>query len=124
MKVLSFDKDDKRMFWVELGAKDEKGKDVINGRLKIQIDILPKKEALLNPVGEARSEPNLNPFLPQPEGRLEFSLNPFKMLNQLIGPALRRKIYCWCCICILCALCVMMAPMIFSNMISNMLTPG
>lgn len=124
LKVLRFEKEDKRQFWVELGAKDEKGADVVNGRLRMQIDILPKKEAELNVVGEARAEPNINPFLPQPEGRLEFSLNPFKMLNQLIGPALRRKIYCWCCICILCALCVMMAPMIFSNMISNMLTPG
>lgn len=124
MKVLRFEKEDKRQFWVELTGKDENGKTVVNGRLRMQIDILPKKEAEKNVVGEARSEPNVNPFLPQPEGRLEFSLNPFKMLNQLIGPALRRKIYCWCCICILCALCVMMAPMIFSNMISNMLTPG
>ena len=81
MMPLQFEKDDKRQFWVELGAKDEKGQSVINGRLRMQIDILPKKEAELNVVGEARAEPNINPFLPQPEGRLEFSLNPFKMLN-------------------------------------------
>lgn len=121
---LTFVKDEPRQFWVNLTAKGEKGELKINGKLKLQIDILPKKEALLNPVGEAQQEPNVNPFLPKPFGRIEFTLNPFKMLSQLIGPALRRKLYCYCCIIICCALCVMMAPMIFSNMISNMLTPG
>jgi len=32
-----------------------------------------------NKVGEARQEPNVNPFLPPPLGRLSFSLNPLKM---------------------------------------------
>lgn len=32
-----------------------------------------------NKVGEARQEPNANPFLPPPIGRLSFSLNPLKM---------------------------------------------
>ena len=79
-KGLKFEKENPRTFWVDLTSK-ENGKDVCNGRLKLQIDILPKKDALLNPVGEAQSEPNLNPFLPKPFGRIEFSLNPFKMLN-------------------------------------------
>lgn len=121
---LKFVTDEPRQFWVDLTAKGDKGELKIGGRLKLQIDIISKKEALLNPVGEAQSEPNINPFLPKPFGRIEFSLNPFKMLNQLIGPALRRKIYCCCCFVICCALCVMMAPMIFSNMISSLLTPG
>ena len=64
MKVLRFEKEDKRQFWVELTGKDESGKTVVNGRLRMQIDILPKKEAEKNVVGEARSEPNVNPFLP------------------------------------------------------------
>lgn len=62
-------------------AKDENGKQVSNGRLKLQIDIVPKKDAEANPVGAAQSEPNINPFLPKPFGRIEFSINPFKMLN-------------------------------------------
>ena len=123
MKGLTFDKEDGRRFWVNMMAK-ENGKDVINGRLKLEIDILPKKDALLNPVGEAQSEPNLNPFLPKPFGRIEFTLNPFKMLAQLIGPALRRKLYCYCCCAICCALCIMMAPMIISNLFVGMITPG
>ena len=97
---------------------------VTHGKLKLQIDLLPKKEAELNPVGEAQSEPNVNPFLPKPFGRIEFSLNPLKMLNQLIGPALRRKLYCYCFLAACCALCIMMLPMIMSNIFVNIITPG
>ena len=35
-----------------------------SGKLKIQIDIVPKKDAESNPVGGGRSEPNVNPYLP------------------------------------------------------------
>lgn len=45
MDGLTFDKEDKKQFWVELTGKDENGKIVSNGRLKMTIDILPKKDA-------------------------------------------------------------------------------
>lgn len=80
MKGLTFDSDDKRQFWVDLESKDEKGNKVVNGRLKLSVEVFPKKDAVANPVGEAQSEPNINPFLPKPFGRIEFSINPFKML--------------------------------------------
>jgi len=38
MKGLTFDKEDKRQFWVNLDSKED-GKPVINGRLKISIEI-------------------------------------------------------------------------------------
>lgn len=50
-----------------------------NGFVRVQIDILPKDYADVNNVGAAREEPNANPFLPPPIGRLSFSLNPCKM---------------------------------------------
>ena len=81
MSGLTFDSEDSRKFWVDMVSKDEKGSRVVNGRLKISIDVVPKEIAVLNPVGEAQSEPNCNPFLPKPFGRIEFSLNPLKMLN-------------------------------------------
>ena len=34
-----------------------------------------------NKVGEARNDPNHDPFCPPPTGRISFSLNPFKMLG-------------------------------------------
>ena len=107
--------EDKTSFWIELKNKEEKNKKmetVVNGKLRIQISVYPKKDAEDNKVGEARSEPNVDPYLPLPFGRISFSLNPLKMLNQLIGPALRRKIYCYCCIAICVAACVFLGPAI------------
>ena len=36
----------------------------------------------------------MNPFLPKPEGRLKFSLNPVTMLSQLCGKKFKSKICC------------------------------
>ena len=122
MYGLKFDKEDPRKFWVNMISKNAKGERVVQGRLKLSLDILSKKDAELNPVGEAQSEPNCNPFLPKPFGRIEFSLNPFKMLSQLIGPEMRRKLMCYCFCALCCALCVMMAPMVISNLFVGLIT--
>lgn len=111
-------------FWVNLESKEkvkERMVTVVNGRARISVEVVPKGQAESNPVGAAREEPNVNPYLPQPEGRLEFSINPIKMLNQLVGPALRRKLYCACLVAACCALCIFMLPMILSNAISSIL---
>lgn len=70
---------DDNTFWVQLTTRDSKGEIEKTGKVRIQIDIYPKAMADLNKVGEARQEPNANPFLPPPVGRLSFSLNPLKM---------------------------------------------
>jgi len=45
---------------------------------------LPKFEAEACKVGMARSEPNIEPFLPPPVGRMIMSLNPCKMIVSII----------------------------------------
>lgn len=109
---------DDSSFWVTMKGKDDNGNVCDNGKVRIQVDIFPIALAEANKVGEARQEPNHSPFLPPPVGRLSFSLNPFKMFQQLVGPALRRKIYCYCCIALCCALVVMLFPLIIGNLIS------
>ena len=109
---------DGQSFWVNLASK-EKGQIVVNGKLRIQIEVLPKAEAEKNKVGEAQSEPNVSPFLPKPEGRITLSLNPFDMIKQLVGPAFRRAGYAIICSFICVALCIAMAPMILSNLFSS-----
>ena len=109
--------DDNTSFWLELKNRevDEKtGKSnvVSNGRLRIQIEIHPVELARQNPVGQAREEPNVNPYLPLPVGRMTLSLNPLKMLNQLVGPGLRRKLYTYCCIALCVAACIFLGPAI------------
>jgi hypothetical protein len=76
-------KDDDNRFWLPLEYKDPKkgGKIVTNGKVKVQIDVLPKEMAEQNRVGKAREEPNHSPHLPQPEGRIVLSFDPFKMYS-------------------------------------------
>jgi len=84
---MTFDSKDTSTFWLDLrGKNEESGKIEVRGRVRLQIDILPAATAEKNPVGKARDNPNHSPFLPQPEGRIEFSFNPLKMLSQLISP--------------------------------------
>lgn len=86
----------------------------------MQIDIMPVAVADKNAVGKARDNPNHSPQLPQPQGRLELSFNPFKMLGQLVGPALRRKIYCGLCAAACCALCIAILPNIVGGLVLKM----
>ena len=108
-------------FWLDMLAKDKKGKITKNGKVWCQCDLMPVSHADKNPVGKARDNPNHSPNLPAPVGRLEFSFNPFKMLLQLVSPAIRRKIYCGLCVAAMCALIVAIFPMIISTIVSNLI---
>jgi len=75
------------------------------------------------PAGDGRSEPNSNPFLPEPKGRMNLSImNPLASINELLGDDIVKKI----CTALLCALCLfaiaMLAPMVASNVVSTLLT--
>jgi len=113
--------EDGQSFWVKMMAKNDKGQMECNGSVRIQIDVLPRKDADDNRVGEAREEPNCNPYLPLPVGRMSLSLNPFKMLEQMVGPGFRRKLYTFLCIALCCTICIMMIPMIFSNVATSVI---
>jgi len=109
--------------YLPLYTKNKKtGKIEKCGKVGVQVDIIPGDMAEKNAVGKARDNPNHSPFLPQPKGRLEFSLNPIKMLEQMVGPALRRKIKIWICIIITCGLFIAILPNIIGGIITNMIT--
>ena len=106
-------------FWLKIRTK---GKDV--GRLLLSIQLVPVEDVKKFPAGKGRSEPNTNPTLPKPVGRLTFTLNPFTMLSQLIGPE-----YCWklkkICCCFFCTLISVlliyyMFPVVFGNALTSM----
>ena len=82
-------------FWVQMEKNGKKG-----GRVLCSLEILPEWYASMNPVGKGRDDPNVNPYLPEPFGRLTFTMNPFKMFNQLVGPKFRKK-----CCCVICCIC-------------------
>ena len=49
----------------------------------LSMEVLPRWKAQIAIVGKGRDAPNINPYLPPPIGRFEWSLNPFKMLVKL-----------------------------------------
>ena len=100
---------DDSTFWLPMNSKNDKGQMENNGYVRVQLDIVPADYAEKNKVGSAREEPNANPFLPPPIGRLSFSLNPCKMFNQLVGPEMRRKVYCYGCLIICLAVCILLS---------------
>ena len=50
--------------------------------IKIGLDIrIGAKQPISQVVGEGRTEPNFEPYLPPPIGRIKFSWNPYDMLT-------------------------------------------
>ena len=91
------------------------------GKLNIGIHIVPKTIATSIPAGLGRTDPNANPYLPPPSGRLKFSLNPFVMGSELCGPALCAQFTC-CLICTVIILLMIFCSPVF-NFVIAILTP-
>ena len=105
-------------FWVQCYKNGKMG-----GRVLCSLEILPQWKADLTKVGKGRDEPNLDPYLPPPVGRFEFSLNPFKMLNQCVGPKFRRKMYCWICLCLLVVYLICFIPYVVMHITGDLVNP-
>ena len=108
---IEFEKDDS--FWLTI-RKD--GKPV---KLRLDIQIMPISKAKAFPVGTARSEPNMDPYLMPPVGRIQLTMNPLKMMQQLVSPEFLRKIIAWFAITVCCVLAIMMIPMFISSLASQ-----
>ena len=61
---MEFDKKDDNKLWLQLWAKNKKGKLEKRGKIAVKVDIIPQESANKNPVGKARDLPNHNPQLP------------------------------------------------------------
>jgi len=66
-----------------------------------------------------RSEPNNSPYLPPPEGRMQLSLNPFKMIQQLFGKTVSNYAMKFLCLIICAALAFTLIPEIFGDLVSS-----
>lgn len=108
-------------FFVDFSARDSNGAKIETGKVLISVEILPESKAKACKNGEGRSEPNIEPTLQPPEGRIQLTMNPIKMASQMIGADMRRKIYMWGCIVCCVALCIMMFPMLVANGFSQVL---
>ena len=106
-------------FWVQCykGRDDATGEGEKGGRVMCSLEILPKALAEIEKVGKGRDEPNANPYLPPPVGRFEWTLNPFKLINQLVGPKFRKKCYCICLCCLIIAYLIYAMPTIMTKLV-------
>jgi hypothetical protein len=114
--------EEKDKFWVPVKRfKEEEGESVETGQVLLSMQILTKANSEKQPQGRGRDSPNDDPHLPEPEGRIKLSMNPFSMLMQMIPSKMRRKIMLYLCLALCCSLCIMMAPIIISNGISKLI---
>ena len=69
--------------------------------------------------GHGRSEPNQNPCLPPPTGRFKFTLNPFSLLYQMVGPKAYAKVRNFLLQVVCCLICILIVyyavPVVFGN---------
>lgn len=119
---MTFDTDDKQKFWVPIMKQNpETGINEDNGRVLITLHMVPEQESLDDPQGVGRQEPNNDPFCPEPEGRIKFTINPFEMLSQMIPASAWRKIvaYFLCGTC--CFIICLMLPMTVSDVLAKLI---
>ena len=109
---------EQKKFWMQLYKDNQK-----EGRVLLSVEVLPKWKAEITQVGKGRSEPNVSPYLPPPIGRFEFSLNPFKMLNQCVGPKFRRTLYCSICMGCLVVYLICVIPYILLHLGGELVNP-
>lgn len=88
--------------WVNIYHTNRQlGVSQLMGKLALSIQIVPEAEAKDLPVGVGRNDPNMNPYLPPPVGRMKMSANPFLMAKELVGPKTCLKLCCLFC-CVFC----------------------
>jgi hypothetical protein len=104
--------------WFKLVSVDKNTLEATpKGEICYSIQIWPKEKALVMAAGAARSEPNTNPYLPPPVGRLKWSWNPFVLGSELCGPVLCAKLFC-CLLCIAFILLMVFAQPFLTLMIN------
>eukprot|EP01083_Nonionella_stella_P294532 1001194_1 len=89
------------------------------GRVEVSFEIMPQAMAQQLPAGFGRSDPNMNPVLPHPEGRFQWSFNPLSLLKQTLGGRMYYKFCCgFCCLFIVIFLIVLL-PNILGSAIGS-----
>jgi Ca2+-dependent lipid-binding protein len=105
---------------ISVKCSDREGKYI--GKIRIQIGVYPIEFAQENPVGKGRNSPNHSPYLPPPTGRMEWSLNPFKMLNQMFSAEVRNKILCAIWVLIMIIIFIVFLPSIVGALIGSLIS--
>ena len=100
-------------FWLTLKKPDG----TFSGELLVSVELVPAAELEARPAGHGRSDPNTNPVLPKPVGRLAFTFNPFALCFRLLGPKLCRQLCAASCCIIYVVLLFWLVPAFLGNLL-------
>jgi hypothetical protein len=101
-----------------------RGTDKGRSKIELSLEVLTQLGKDTKPAGLGRSSPNDFPFLPPPEGRMQWSWNPVKMLNQLFGKNCKR----YCLLIVLAIIFILVAgffaPILVSMILARLIVPN
>lgn len=116
---LPVDRDDGH--WFDMLTTDvESGQTSLNGQVMITVELIPKEQADASMVGHGRSEPNTNPNLPPPMGRLSIGLDPCSILWALLTEFPGAVLCCCCCCCLITLLALFMVGGTYISALSSL----
>ncbi|MES1915775.1 MAG: hypothetical protein MHM6MM_007676, partial [Cercozoa sp. M6MM] len=93
------------------------------GRVQVSFEVMPLEVAEQLPAGLGRGQPNANPFLPPPEGRVSWSLlHPFAMLRAILGDKIFARLGMFVCVLVVIGFLVMIGPSLVSSILANLIT--
>ncbi|OQS01372.1 hypothetical protein ACHHYP_01203 [Achlya hypogyna] len=108
-----WDNDPTDSTWIKMERLNrETGQKEAMGAVCISMELVPVEKAKVMTVGFGRSDPNNSPFLPPPAGRLKFSMNPFYVFNELLGPKICHRVMCCLCCLLIMVLMYFLGPII------------
>lgn len=110
-------------FWLNCTRTETDGTVNPSGSVLCSLELLPMWKADQVKVGKGRDDPNCNPFLPPPVGRIRFSLNPYVLIGQLVGPRIRDKFVLFVCGILLAVFIASFLPGIIKHLISEAANP-
>lgn len=120
-KTFEFEEEEK--FWLNCVKTNSDGTTEACGGVLCSLEILPMWKAEQVKVGKGRDDPNCNPYLPPPEGRISWSWNPCVLIGQLVGPRLRKKFVCWVCGILLSLFIAAALPSIIRYVMAEFVNP-
>lgn len=95
------------------------------GRIEVSIEIMPLAIAAQLPAGFGRSEPNMNPFLPEPKGRTKIDLlDPFGTLRGIVGDRALMKLCVGFIITGITSFLILLGPTLASTMMAKAMAGG
>jgi len=90
------------------------------GRVEVSFEIMPLTIAAQLPAGMGRADPNMNPFLPEPEGRTKIDFrDPFGTLRGIVGDRAIMKLCLGFIITGITSFLILLGPTLASTMMAK-----